>query len=107
MFYDVTVKHLDCAGEETETTIITEANGHGHAARKAFKSLIQMKYIKNQPLSSRDGGWEGVKIFARSRFIVKFKRAPGTTNYRLLPGQCIPAGTVVRGVRKRETTKVA
>ena len=38
------------------------ANGPGHAARIVFRDLINRWKIMNQPLSSCDGGWEGVTI---------------------------------------------
>ncbi len=38
------------------------ANNFGHAARKAFRVLIQAGKLKRQPRSTPDGGWENTKI---------------------------------------------
>ena len=43
-------------------SIGVEAKTPGAAARKAFKSAIRNGFIKNQPRSTEDGGWEGVTI---------------------------------------------
>lgn len=79
--YDIEVKHLDCAGDSTVTLLVLDANNPGHAARLAFRRLIKMRYIDNQPLSSNTGGWQGVTITQRTRNIVKLA-FPAATSKR-------------------------
>jgi hypothetical protein len=54
--YNVTVAELAC---------VVTANNRGHAARLAFRKMLRLGWLNNQPRSQRDAAWAGVQIEPR------------------------------------------